>query len=108
MTTIIASAGDYGYEITDTLENDDGTPFDLTGYLVKFVCWPPGNPAAVVIDAAAVVNAAPTTGAVSYTVAKTDFPSPIILAQEWQAISGTAIIQSFPVGGNTIRILESA
>jgi hypothetical protein len=99
--------GDFGFLITDTLENHDGTPFDLTGYTVNFVTWQLGNPATPIINAAATVNAVPSTGGVSYTVKKTDFPQAGQWLQEWQALIGTTIVQSFPVGGNQIRVVES-
>ena len=107
MTTFSVSQNDFGYLITDTLKNSDGTPFDLAGYTVKFVVWQAGNPTAPLINAAATVSATPATGGVSYMVNKTDFPQPGIWAQEWQALIGTSIVQSFPVGGNTVRVLES-
>ena len=100
------SQKDFGFYITDTLENSDGTPFDLTGYTVKFVVWPIGNPSAPLINAAATVVSA-AGGTVRYLVQSTDFISTGMWYQEWQAMAGGAIIQSFPAGGNTIRVVES-
>ena len=100
------SQNDFGYYITDTLENNDGTPFNLTGYTVKFVAWHAGNPSAPVISASANVTST-TAGTVSYLVKSTDFPLPDFLCQEWQALIGSTVVQSFPAGGNTIKVAES-
>ena len=101
------SQNDFGYYITDKLENNDGTAFNLTGYTVKFVAWHSGSPSSPTINAPAVIDADPTTGKVSYFVKSTDFPLPDFLCQEWQALIGSTVVQSFPAGGNTIKVAES-
>ena len=101
------SQNDYGYYITDTLLNNDGTVFDLTSYTdVQFHVWHASQPGTLLVNGTASV-VAPTLGTVRYFVAQADFAIPAgAYKQEWEAtLSGCK--QSFPTAGNTIIVQES-
>ena len=103
---ITVSQNDFGYLITDILENSDGTPFDLTGYTVKFHVWAHGSPGTLLVNGtASVINQ--SAGTVSYAPASTDFPNAGTFEGEWEATKA-GIKQSFPTAGFTIKVVESA
>jgi hypothetical protein len=68
-----AKAGTSGKPLEATLENDDGTPINLTGCTVRIRWTRQGAPAtAYKVDQAATIDAAPATGIVRYTPTATD------------------------------------
>jgi uncharacterized protein YceK len=105
MNTITVSQNDYGYYITDTLENSDGTPFDLTDYAVAFHIWNTAQPGKLLVNGTATVISN-TAGTVQYNVQRTDFKILGQYKQEWEATTGSAK-QSFPTAGNIIIVQES-
>ena len=66
------SQNDYGYYITDTLLNNDGTAFDLTNYSVAFHVWHPQSPGTLLVNGAASI-VSQVAGTVRYFVAQADF-----------------------------------
>ena len=103
---LTVSQGDYGYAITDTLEDSNGTAFDLSNYTVKLHTWIPGRPDKLIVNANATVisNAA---GTVSYTVKVGDFTYMGIVNAEWEATKAN-VKQSFPTSSFQIEVVESA
>jgi hypothetical protein len=103
---LTVSQGDYGYAITDTLQDSNGTAFDLSNYAVKLHVWRPGKASVLIVNSNATVisNAA---GTVSYTVANTDFTYAGMYNAEWEATK-TGIKQSFPTVPFQINVEESA
>lgn len=101
------SQNDYGYYITDTLLNNDGTAFDLTGpYAVAFHVWHPQAPGTLLVNGTAALVVA-ANGTVRYSVAQNDFTMfPGAYKQEWEATFGSSK-QSFPTAGNDILVQES-
>jgi hypothetical protein len=103
---LTVSKGDYGYTITDTLENADGSPFDLSGYSVAFHVWRSNSPGTLLVNGVATIILPASAGTVSYTVAPGDFTEVGIFKQEWEATT-VGDKQSFPTIGNTIFVVES-
>lgn len=66
------SKGEYGFTLTETIQNNDGTVKDLTGYTVHFV-MKDSVLGTNKVNSAATVASDPTTGVVTYTIVLTDF-----------------------------------
>ena len=100
------SQNDYGYYITDTLLNNDGTAFDLTNYSVAFHVWHPQSPGTLLVNGTASI-VSQVAGTVRYFVALADFTMTAgFYKQEWDAtLNGCK--QSFPTAGNDILVKES-
>ncbi len=103
---ITVSLNDYGYVLTDILQDNSGTVFDLTNYNVKFHVWKSKSPGVYTVNANATVITA-NAGTVNYTVQSGDFANTGFYVAEWEATK-TGIKQSFPTPGFTIQVKESA
>ena len=86
--------GDFGYAISDSLENYDGTPFDLTGYTVKFKAWKPIYASWPFVNTSASVITA-TSGAVAYTLKAGDFNIVGSYMGAFEALTGTTSVITF-------------
>ncbi len=102
------SVNDYGYYITDTLENADGSAFNLEGYTIKFHIWKQYTPGTLLVEGNAdIVNSPGTDGKVRYLVAVGNFKTIGTFMGEWEA-TRLNIKQSFPTSGFIIQVEESA
>jgi len=91
--TLTVYRGDYGYNLSWTLKNADGTAFTLTGYTVKFKVWPLGKPSQLLVNGTCdPVNE--NAGTLTYTVAQNDFLETGQFLAEFEATK-TGYIESF-------------
>jgi len=72
MSDLTIKRGDYGFNLTGTVSNDDGTDFDLTDYTVSLQVWEEGRWRRPFVQGTCVVTSS-TEGQWSYTVASGDF-----------------------------------
>lgn len=90
--------GAYGGFLAWSLLQADGvTPYDLTGTEVNFRLWKQSAPGTALIDAAAIIDADPTTGRVQYAIVAGDFDTPGEYFGQFVAIvDGVSVVHFAP------------
>lgn len=71
METLQIKKGKFGYYITFTIENEDESAFDLSGYTITWVAWVPGASSAFFSQAMEIVVAG--DGTCRYKIQSDDF-----------------------------------
>jgi hypothetical protein len=71
---LIIPQGDKGYDINFTVQDSDGTAYDLTDYTVTLKVWKPGVSGTLIVNAACTVDDA-SAGTCHYTVVAGTFTS---------------------------------
>jgi hypothetical protein len=74
MTHLTITKSDYGYNLTFTVTESDGTAKNLAGYTITFEAWRPSAPSTLVVTGACTILVA-ASGTCTYTVLSTDFTS---------------------------------
>jgi hypothetical protein len=72
MSDLVIKRGDYGFNLTGTVSNDDGTVLNLTDYTVSLQVWEEGRWRQPIVQGTCVVTSS-TEGQWRYTVGTTDF-----------------------------------
>ena len=72
MSNITVKAGDFGYNLSFTVLNADGTAFNLTGYTIAVKAWAAGTPSVLVATGTGTIVVA-ASGTCTYLVQATDF-----------------------------------
>ena len=72
MADITVSRGDYGFDLTFTVQTATSGVFDLSGKVVTFKTWRHNSPFNIVASASCTLTGA-TTGVCTYTVGSTAF-----------------------------------
>lgn len=72
MADLYAPAGDYGYNLSFTVQDNSETAYDLTNYTVTFKAWKQGMSDDPIVDSACTVDSA-ADGTCHYAVQSGDF-----------------------------------
>jgi len=70
--TIKIPKGDFGFNITFTVQNANGGIFVLTDYTIKFNVWTAGSPGSLLLAGTVVIDVA-ASGTCHYPVVTTNF-----------------------------------
>lgn len=104
MATLTIPQNDKGYYENFIVQNDDGTPFNLTGYTITFKVWSPGRQEPLLVSGAVSIVAA-AAGTCRYPIAATDFPTVGIYNMELECTQ-SGLIESTKKG-YTLEVTES-
>jgi hypothetical protein len=72
---LIVKVNNYGYVLTFTIENADGSIRDLTGLTTTLYVWTTEQVPTLLFSGNCVVDVTPTTGKTRYTVVSGNFPT---------------------------------
>ena len=72
MADLIIPEGDSGFDLSFTVLDSAGNPYNLLGYTIKFKVWKPGFPSVLVVNGTCNIVSA-TDGTCTYTIAEGDF-----------------------------------
>lgn len=72
MSDLTIKRGDFGFYLQGTMQNSDGTVFDLANYTVTLKVWELGRWRNPIVSGTCVVTSS-TEGKFRYTVGSTDF-----------------------------------
>ena len=73
MADMTVPRGDYGQPYPFTVNNPDGTPFDITSYTINFKMWKGGIPEVLVTSGVCSVIADPDNNKCQFTPGINDF-----------------------------------
>jgi hypothetical protein len=94
---------EFGFNLNFTVKNkDDGTPFDLTGYTIKFYMWLP-NEAAKISAGVCVISVA-ASGTCYHVVTSGSFDTPG--SYNWELILTKAGVERHARSNGNIEIME--
>ena len=72
MADLTISKGDFGFDLSFTITESDGTAYNLTPYTITLKVWAKGDPSTLTVDAACTPVIA-ASGTCKYTVVTGDF-----------------------------------
>ena len=99
--------GDYGFDLNFTVQEDDGTPYVLTGYTIKIKVWSQDVSSDPIVneECSSDVEA---DGTCHYTVKLNDFDNVGDYLIELELIKGTPTDDIESTRNYTLRVEESA
>jgi hypothetical protein len=94
MSDLTISKGDYGYELTFPITDNDGTPVNITDYTaIKLKAWRRGMASNPKISGTCSKVVPYTSGICTYLVASSDFDKPENLIFELE-LTKTGVVES--------------